>query len=354
MSVLQCYEANSELVFTFEASDRALLTTLDACFADLRSQRSANLRFDMQRTATKTATRVRVAGEPELVYPDSLLLEELVSLVNRRALDSEPGRLHLHAAGLSRRGHGVVLAGTSGTGKSTLTAALVRNGFTYMSDESVAIEPSAEQIHGFPKPITLRRGGAALVGDDAESVVSFGVERPDRFQLPASAIGGEVARSVAPSILLFLSRTTPTPEDATLDEISSAEAVVELLGHTQDFDRFGPQALATLAELSTRSSCHRLRIGSLESTVAAIRQLTDASPPRANKAVHVQRLDNHGPTENLVLGGEAVLRNHLNGKTVHLPRLATEAWLDHLAGKSGPHSKRLTRELIRLGLVTEV
>ncbi len=69
----------------------------------------------------------------------SAWLGELVRLVNRAALDSEPDRLHLHCAGLELGGKGVLLAAESGTGKSTLCTAALLAGWGYLTDEMVSV-----------------------------------------------------------------------------------------------------------------------------------------------------------------------------------------------------------------------
>ncbi len=45
----------------------------------------------------------------------------------------------MHGAALARGGHGFALAGSSGTGKSTLTAGLIGAGFDYLADDCVAL-----------------------------------------------------------------------------------------------------------------------------------------------------------------------------------------------------------------------
>lgn len=49
------------------------------------------------------------------------------------------GLYGLHAAGVSWNGHGFLLAGNSGCGKTTLTCALARSGWQYLSDDAVLL-----------------------------------------------------------------------------------------------------------------------------------------------------------------------------------------------------------------------
>ena len=64
------------------------------------------------------------------------------------------GRIPLHAAGVMVGGTAVVLAGPSGTGKSTLSLAAMQRGLRILSDDTVYIQlqPSL-RIWGFPRPL---------------------------------------------------------------------------------------------------------------------------------------------------------------------------------------------------------
>jgi len=89
----------------------------------------------------------------------SLELEEL--------LDTLEGDLHVFVAELARRrmfvkagvvgwrGRAIVIPGRSGTGKSTLTAALVRAGATYFSDEYAVLDARG-RVHPYPRHLSIR------------------------------------------------------------------------------------------------------------------------------------------------------------------------------------------------------
>lgn len=72
---------------------------------------------------------------------DSVLdLVAVLELDLYRQVAARANGLVLHAACVSGQGgRGIVLAGISGAGKSTLTRALLRRGFDYVSEESVAL-----------------------------------------------------------------------------------------------------------------------------------------------------------------------------------------------------------------------
>lgn len=83
-------------------------------------------------------------------------LDRIATAITLTALDrADPSWLMIHAAGLTdpATGAAVVLAGASGTGKSTLARALGRD-FGYLSDETIAVD-AAYGVHGCPRPVLL-------------------------------------------------------------------------------------------------------------------------------------------------------------------------------------------------------
>ena len=89
----------------------------------------------------------RLAERPDLLAGqviDTLLLFLL----------TRSGRVPLHAAGIVVDGVALVLAGPSGTGKSTLSLAAMRRGLRILSDDTLYIQlQPALRIWGFPRPL---------------------------------------------------------------------------------------------------------------------------------------------------------------------------------------------------------
>jgi hypothetical protein len=70
----------------------------------------------------------------------------------------------LHAASISREGHGILLCGESGAGKSTLAYACARRGWTYTSDDSSYLQHDARRpsIIGNSHQLRFRPSAADL------------------------------------------------------------------------------------------------------------------------------------------------------------------------------------------------
>ena len=66
-----------------------------------------------------------------------------------------PDRLFVHAAAVAWKGRAIVIPGHSHAGKSTLTAALLRAGAGYLSDEYAVLDAGG-LVHPFPRPLHMR------------------------------------------------------------------------------------------------------------------------------------------------------------------------------------------------------
>lgn len=66
-----------------------------------------------------------------------------------------PDRLFLHAAAVAWQGRAIVIPGHSHAGKSTLTAALLRAGAGYLSDEYAVLDAEG-LVHPFARPLHMR------------------------------------------------------------------------------------------------------------------------------------------------------------------------------------------------------
>lgn len=62
----------------------------------------------------------------------------------------------VHSAVLVKKGRAVVFPGISKSGKSTITIALLKEGFKYLSDEVAAIDLKTLRVTGFPRAIVIR------------------------------------------------------------------------------------------------------------------------------------------------------------------------------------------------------
>jgi len=107
-------------------------------------------------------------------------------------LSAAIGVAPVHAACLAREGQGVLLAGTSGTGKSTLTVAMARRGYALLSDDWTYLSAPEGSLHcpgvqawGLPVPVKLLPDASNFFPE----LHAYGVD---------VSLNGEIAYEVSP------------------------------------------------------------------------------------------------------------------------------------------------------------
>ncbi len=180
---------------------------------------------------------------PELVGDPGRLAAEVVDTLVLFLL-TRAGRVPLHAAGVLLGDTAVVLAGRSGTGKSTLALAAQRAGLRVLSDDAVYVqlEPGL-RVWGFPRPIHLLPG-AAHAAADAGGVLRL---RGGRWKV-AVPPGEWVGEPVAERAVLCLLE----PGRAVAVEPIAADAAVEAVMKSLEpgFDHFRRQVNAAARALA--------------------------------------------------------------------------------------------------------
>lgn len=166
-------------------------------------------------------------------------IEETLRDLNLLATTRTSGAVLLHAGAVEFDGRVVVVTGESGRGKSTLTAALVRAGGAYLTDELVIIDPEDLWVRPYPKPLDL----------DPTSLELLELPPDDGFVV--------AKRHVAPSELgeISLGGTLAGvfvlgPDRMTIEEFGPVRGVTELLPNVFAVTHDSPGSMAMLARIS--------------------------------------------------------------------------------------------------------
>jgi hypothetical protein len=151
----------------------------------------------------------------------------------------------IHAACIEANGRGVLLVGDSGAGKSSLSYACIRRGWTYISDDSVSLvlHKSGRTVLGNPQTIRFRPSARSLFPE-------LKGRKELRNNKPTVEISTQLLGPMQTSFesnidyIVFLNRKEIEPESAQLQPISKEEAMLRLSG-----SRF-PQELSIQTERS--------------------------------------------------------------------------------------------------------
>ena len=177
------------------------------------------------------------------------------------------GRVLLHAGAVERDGRAIVVAGESGRGKSTLTAALVQAGFNYVTDELVLIDPLTAHVEPYPKALDLSAESHTLLGlGDPAGIGLQGTGVPRR---PRLIVRGRRARPARAARRPLRRRSRA---DDGVRSLAPVDALVELLRSTFAETFILPDALGTLARLCTVTPAIGLDRMPLDAAVDAVSQ----------------------------------------------------------------------------------
>ena len=147
-----------------------------------------------------------------------------------------PHRVFLHAGVVGWRGRALLLPGRTLAGKSTLVAALVKQGATYYSDEWAVLDAQG-RVHPFARPLSIRHPADQGGGESSVSVES---------------IGGRAGKSPLPVGLVVMTNFDPRKRWAPRP-LSAAEGALAMVEHAVQMDRDPPRVLGTLRQIVSRA-----------------------------------------------------------------------------------------------------
>ncbi len=142
--------------------------------------------------------------------------------------------LHLtpfHAACVAREGRGVLLCGDSGAGKSSLSYACARRGWTFLSDDASYLlrrQVGARLVLGHPHRLRLRPDAPRLFPELAAYTPVLRGNGKIGLDLRTSALAGiQTARSAAVDRIVILHRMENGPARLTPVHPAAAQAICE-------------------------------------------------------------------------------------------------------------------------------
>ena len=173
---------------------------------------------------------------------------------------------------------GVLLPGASGTGKSTLVAALASAGLCCLGDEVAALEPHTGRLLPFGNAPAVKRGGLRLLR-------SLCPEMPRMASLRRiDGVSVWYLRASEPTwphepvpvrYVIFPARTFD--HSATLTPLSRPDGLARLLAQAINTQAHGAAGMATLVATLRDAECYDLGVGDLEETVDLVMGLVAPS-----------------------------------------------------------------------------
>jgi HprK-related kinase A len=184
--------------------------------------------------------------------------------------------LLLHAGVVEKNGQGIVLSALPGSGKSTLTAALVASGYRHFSDEFGVLRLRDHKLIPLLRPIALKNDSIAVILGLRPDVVIGPVFRGTRkgdvaHMAPDAESVARRSEPAEPRLILF---PKFVPGAATkLEPEQPSRAFSRLSVNSFNYELLGPESFQALADIVGRCHAYSLHYSDLASAVSAVDRL---------------------------------------------------------------------------------
>ena len=186
--------------------------------------------------------------------------------INQHLLAKCP-HLAMHAGVLGAHGMAIAVPAESGWGKSTLTAACLKTGFEYVSDEALALDPRGLVIP-HPRPIGLSTWSRAAVG--VSGVTRGTAADIDEELIDPRTLGRVVPLAERVPLGAVVILRPGRRQEPSLRPIAPSAAVISLLGNCFNHYANPTRAVDQITSVVRRAKVLELELGSPAATAALL------------------------------------------------------------------------------------
>jgi HprK-related kinase A len=185
--------------------------------------------------------------------------------------------LMLHAGAVERDGRALILPAMPGSGKSTLTAALIARGWRLLSDEFGLLDHQSGRLHPLPRAIPLKNRSIDVIRrfwPDADIGPVFTRTRKGdvaHLRPPAASLIRQ-AEPADPAWILFPQYVSGSPVQ--IGRQPQSQVFTRLSQNAFNYNLLGAVGFRSLSALVRDCPCWSIRYGDLDAVIAAIGRLT--------------------------------------------------------------------------------
>ena len=185
--------------------------------------------------------------------------------------------LIIHAAVVERNGQAFILPGTPGSGKSTLCAALVNQGWRLLSDEMTLLSTHDGQIYPVPRPISLKNQSIDVIKKRSPQSV-FG-------QIVNDTVKGTVGHFCPPELSVQMGEYPvfaaklifpkyKQGAETELSTLSKSKALLRAAGDCFNYNLLGVQGFDSLSGLVEQCACYEFHYSNLDEALILFTELS--------------------------------------------------------------------------------
>ena len=186
--------------------------------------------------------------------------------------------LIIHAAVVELNGQAFIFAGTPGSGKSTLSAAMVCRGWRLLSDEMTLLSTVDGLVYPVPRPVSLKNQSLDVIRQFSPHVVigpivndtlkgTVGHMRPPDSSVENSFNPAQPAKVIFPKYRAG-AKTELTP-------LSKARTLLKLAENCFNYSALGKDGFNSLSRLCDVAECYDFSYSDLDEAIALFTELAD-------------------------------------------------------------------------------
>lgn len=184
--------------------------------------------------------------------------------------------LVIHSAVVERDGQALVLAADPGSGKSTLCAALVQQGWRLLSDELALVSLADGRIRPIARPVSLKNASIGIIsalGPDVfvNKACHDTVKGSVAHMRPPTDSVKDMEKSAAPAVLVFPQYLAGVPMLS--KPIGKGTAFIELTRHTFNFSVLSGDGFEALGRFLDQVKVSRIQYSSFDQVIPEIDRL---------------------------------------------------------------------------------
>lgn len=185
--------------------------------------------------------------------------------------------LMLHAAVLERNGRALIMPGDPGAGKSTLTAALMLDGWRLLSDEITLIGRHDGLLHGLARPVSLKNASIDIIQAHRPDAVMGDLARDTHkgtvaHLRPTDISVAHVSVAARPAWIVF--PRWKAHAEARLTSHSKAAAFLHLASHAFNYSLLGALGFQLTGHLMDACECWDFEYSRLPDAIRIFRELS--------------------------------------------------------------------------------
>jgi len=185
--------------------------------------------------------------------------------------------LAIHAAVLEREGQALIMPAPPGSGKSTLCAVMMQEGWRLLSDEMCLIDLESHQINPFVRPVSLKNESLELIAKwypaaRIKQITPGTTKGTVGYLLPNEASWQNFTQSATPAWVIF-PQYVKEQIDIALNPISKADAFMHLAHNSFNYNVLSEKAFDCLSRVTQLTQAYRLEYSDIDQAIAELNKL---------------------------------------------------------------------------------